>query len=332
MGTHATSEILTHIVDPNAEVDPSYWQWNITTKSGETLAGVITRENPASLTLRNQAGDREIRKEEITKRENTQRSLMPEGLDALGAENLRDIIAFMASGMSELPPNSTAATGLKFREPKAEGVIRVLIVGAGSSHHFPRDFIQTDTVTLSSIPKADVVGTLNLQESLALLPKADVLVFSGNHEQWGTKEFQKALNDFADAGKGIVLLHAATWSHPWEGYNKRFVGGETKAHGKGDVVANRINKAKQAILENVPDTFTISDESYHFNFFENGTQTVLIENAPDGKSKSTHPALWIVNDPKARIVAYTHGHDDKSHAHPVYQIILKNAVNWAASK
>lgn len=332
MGTHAASEILAHIVDPNAEVDPSYWQWNITTKSGETLAGVITRENPASLTLRNQAGDREIRKDEITKRENTQRSLMPEGLDALGAENLRDIIAFMASGMSELPPNSTAATGLKFREPKAEGAIRVLIAGAGSSHHFPRDFIQTDTVTLSSIPKADVVGTLNLQESLALLPKADVLVFSGNHEQWGTKEFQKALNDFADAGKGIVLLHAATWSHPWEGYNKRFVGGETKAHGKGDVVANRIKRAKQAILENVPDTFTISDESYHFNFFENDTQTVLIENAPDGKSKATHPALWIVNDPKARIVAYTHGHDDQSHAHPVYQTILQNAVKWAASK
>jgi putative membrane-bound dehydrogenase-like protein len=332
MGTHAASEILTHIVDPNAEVDPSYWQWNITTKSGETLAGVITRENPASLTLRNQAGDREIRKEEITKRENTQRSLMPEGLDALGAENLRDIIAFMASGMSELAPNSTAATGLRFREPKAEGAIRVLIVGAGSSHHFPRDFIQADSVTLSSIPKTDVVGTLNLQESLALLPKADVLVFSGDHEQWGTKEFQKALNDFADAGKGIVLLHAATWSHPWEGYNKRFVGGETKAHGKGDVVANRINKDKQAILEGVPDTFTISDESYHFRFFENGKQTVLIENAPDGKSKTTHPALWIVNDPKARIVAYTHGHDDKSHAHPVYQTILKNAVNWVSKR
>jgi uncharacterized protein len=332
MGTHAASEILAHIVDPNAEVDPSFWQWNITTKSGETLAGVITRENPASLTLRNQGGDREIRKDEISKRENTQRSLMPEGLDALGAEGLRDIIAFMASGLLEQAPDSTAATGMKFKETKAQGSLRVLIAGSGSAHHFPRDFILADMATISSLPNTDVVATLNLDEALALLPKADVLVFSGNHDQWGNPEFQKALNDFAEAGKGIVLLHAATWKQPWENYNKRFVGGETKTHGKGNVVANRVHKDQHLILENVPDNFTIDDESYHFHFFENGKQTVLIENAPDGKSTASHPALWIVNDPRARIVAYTHGHDDKSHAHPVYQSILKNAVKWAASR
>lgn len=349
MGAHGAAELLAHIVDPNREVDPSYWQWNITTKGGETLAGVITRENPATLTLRNQGGDREIRKDEIAKRENTRRSLMPEGLEGLGAENLRDIIAFMAAGFDELPPDSTAATGLKFREPQAEGAIRVLIVGAGSSHHFPRDFIKTDSETLAAIPGADVIGTMNLAEALASMPKADVLVFSGNHKQWGTSEFQKALHTFADAGKGIVLLHAATWSHPWEGYNKRFVAGETKGHGKGDVAAtvaerrwtdkitpeppsNSIRPANHPILKGVPKSFTIADESYHSVFFEKESQTTLIENKPDGKSPDPHPALWIVNDSKARIVCYTPGHDDKSHAHEAYKTILRNAVKWVAQK
>ena len=96
MGAHGRGELLTHIVDPNREVDPSFWQWNVTTKKGETLIGVIASENAASVTLRSPAGDVEIRKEDIATRENTRRSLMPEGLDSLGAEALRDILSFIA--------------------------------------------------------------------------------------------------------------------------------------------------------------------------------------------------------------------------------------------
>lgn len=98
MGAHGPAELLVHIVDPNREVDPSFWAWSITTKKGETFAGVIITENQASLTLRNQVGDFEIKKDDIATRENTRHSLMPEGLDALGAETLRDILAFICSG------------------------------------------------------------------------------------------------------------------------------------------------------------------------------------------------------------------------------------------
>ena len=541
MGSHGAAELLVHIIDPNREVDPTYWQWNITTKKGETLAGVITTENNASLTLRNQGGDTEIRKEDIASRVNTQRSLMPEGLDGLGPENLRDILAYMtevdagdhrvldlrgaytadsrrglfasaeatddsvfpikfgninaegipfflmdparspdgkslivlkggngnhaakgypqkveiaadvkatrlhllsgiagwgfpaidderpvmkvtlthADGTTQVaellnrrdfadynreinvpgsklvkgivsrgqlrlvtipvkkpvaitkitlesydnmispvvaaitadfsekppetseaapirwqdePPESIAATGLRFAEPKKKDMLRVLLVGSGSSHHFPRDFIKTDRETLAVVPLTDVIGTMNLAEALEQMPKADVLVFSGNHNQWGTPEFQKALHDFADAGKGIVLIHAATWSHPWEGYNKRFVAGETKGHGRGDVIAESIRPAVHPILKGVPETFTIADESYHSVFFKKEGQTTLIENKPDGQSPDPHPALWIVNDPKARIVCYTHGHDDKAHAHEAYKTILRNAVRWVSEK
>ncbi len=98
MGVHPRSELLVHIVDPNREVDPSFWQWNVTTKKGETLSGVIANENAASLTLRSAGGDVEIRKEDVATRENTRRSLMPEGFEALGAGALSDIMAFLSSG------------------------------------------------------------------------------------------------------------------------------------------------------------------------------------------------------------------------------------------
>lgn len=95
MGAHGPAELLIHIVDPNREVDPSFWAFNITTKKGELLQGVVTSENTATVTLATQTGMREIAKSDIDKRENTRRSLMPEGLDALGPEPLRDILAFI---------------------------------------------------------------------------------------------------------------------------------------------------------------------------------------------------------------------------------------------
>ncbi len=113
MGAHGPAELLIHIVDPNREVDPSFWAFNISTKKGELLQGVITSENSATVTLATQAGVREIAKTDIDKRENTGRSLMPEGLDALGAEALRDILTFMtgeASKQFRIVPLAEAAT------------------------------------------------------------------------------------------------------------------------------------------------------------------------------------------------------------------------------
>jgi len=95
MGAHGPRELLAHIIDPNREVEQSYWAHYITTNQGEVFAGVITSENTASVTLATQAGEKEISKDQIAKRENTKRSLMPEGFEALGAEGLRDLLAYI---------------------------------------------------------------------------------------------------------------------------------------------------------------------------------------------------------------------------------------------
>jgi putative heme-binding domain-containing protein len=97
MGAHGPSELLTAIVDPNREVDPSFVTWNIETKEGQAFAGVIAAENPASITLKSLAGVQEIKTADVKSRVNTGRSLMPEGFEGLGGEMLRDIIAYMQS-------------------------------------------------------------------------------------------------------------------------------------------------------------------------------------------------------------------------------------------
>jgi putative membrane-bound dehydrogenase-like protein len=97
MGAHGAGELLAAIVDPNAEVDPSFTAWNIETKDGKTFAGVIARENPASVFLKFQGGEQDVKTADIKTRSNTGRSLMPEGFEGLGPDILRDIIAYMQS-------------------------------------------------------------------------------------------------------------------------------------------------------------------------------------------------------------------------------------------
>ncbi|MEY4484595.1 MAG: hypothetical protein RL693_2047, partial [Verrucomicrobiota bacterium] len=95
MGAHSPADLIIAVLDPNREVDPSFYVWNIVKKNGEALAGVIAQENTATLQLRNQAGTFEIPKDQIANRENTKRSLMPDGFEAFGPENLRDLMAFL---------------------------------------------------------------------------------------------------------------------------------------------------------------------------------------------------------------------------------------------
>jgi putative heme-binding domain-containing protein len=143
MGAHGRAELLAAIIDPNREVDPSYWQWNITTRKGETLSGVIATENAAGLTLRNASGDVEIKKEDIANRENTRRSLMPEGFEALGSDVLRDILAFMAGD----------AAAQKFRVVDLRSAYT-----ADTRRGFRREEERDDTVTLHKFGDVTVAG------------------------------------------------------------------------------------------------------------------------------------------------------------------------------
>lgn len=228
-------------------------------------------------------------------------------------------------------PNTTDATGQQFAERTPAKPLRVLLVGSGTSHDFPRFFLGTDKVTLIAAGGMDVTATPNLAEALALLPQADALVFSGNHDQFGSEEFQKALNDFADQRKGLVFLHAATWDHSaWKGYNERFINGKTPSHGKGEFVVT-VKDLQSPIMKGVPESFEIFDENYRFEPGPKSRFEVCAENAPDG-GKDPHASVWTVKDPKTRIVCITLGHDERAHDHPAYKTILINAVNWVAGR
>lgn len=229
-------------------------------------------------------------------------------------------------------PNEPASPPLAFA-PRQAGLTRVLLAGAGGSHDFERFFLKMDGETLRATGRIDPVGVSDSADALRLLPDADVLVLSANRADFGQPAFQRALNVFADAGKGVVVLHPAVW-HNWPastGYNRRFVSGGTRSHGLGNVTV-RLTGKPHPVVAGLPATFSFHDESYHVELEQGSEALVLAENDPDNKTRRRHPSVWIVPDAKARIVCISLGHDAAAHESKDYQRLLANAVEWAGER
>jgi putative membrane-bound dehydrogenase-like protein len=231
-------------------------------------------------------------------------------------------------------PKTTQAFGQQFG-PRKVGQLRVLFAGAGSSHNFPAFFLGTDALTAKAAGY-DIAATPNLKETLALLRESDLFVFSGNHGQFGTPEFQKAIRDFAAAGKGIVLLHAATWYNwPLEtNYNDEFVCGGSRNHGHSDFTFT-VTKPEHPIMKGVPATFVINDESYNIELTRPEGAEVLgtiPRQTPKEGLSNILPSVWTVKYPGARVVCIALGHDAKSHDHPAYKQLLLNSLMWVSQK
>lgn len=91
--------LLLNLIDPNAEVNPLFVLYLVTTTDGRTLSGMITSETASNVTLNRGAGAVDtVLRSEIKSMQSTGRSLMPEGLEAaLGPQGVADMIAYLLS-------------------------------------------------------------------------------------------------------------------------------------------------------------------------------------------------------------------------------------------
>jgi putative membrane-bound dehydrogenase-like protein len=356
IGSHGAAELLQAIVDPNRSVEPNYWQWNITTKQNQTYSGVIIRETTAGITLRNQGGDIEINSADISQRENTRRSLMPEGFGGLGEQNLRDLINYITA--SAQAPTTAAAAPAGDPTPKTggprdaplpalepiiweAGKTRVLMISGGSSHQFGQFFGGTDRATLKAAGFSVNYTEDRDQATTALAAgEADVALISVNRKFFDTPEYRNALMAFAASGKGIIMHHPGTWYgyKEWPELNAQIVGGGARGHDKIAPYSVDNVQPTHPIMRGVPASFTVEDELYYINAepakipVNTAPITVLAQSSPSKKFRAAHPIVWITQHPKSRIVGFTIGHDERAHDLIPYKTLLTNAVQWASER
>jgi putative heme-binding domain-containing protein len=93
----SAEQLLDDILDPSKEVDPRYLNYQVVTKKGQTFSGMIAADTAASVTLRRgEKAEDVILRSQIDDIQATDKSVMPEGLEAqLSKQDVADLIAYL---------------------------------------------------------------------------------------------------------------------------------------------------------------------------------------------------------------------------------------------
>jgi putative heme-binding domain-containing protein len=91
------AEVLLHILDPNREVAPNFMQYVVATDDGRISTGIIAQESVTSITLRRGENVTEdILRDNIRELSTTEKSLMPEGLEAkVSVQEMADLLQYL---------------------------------------------------------------------------------------------------------------------------------------------------------------------------------------------------------------------------------------------
>lgn len=207
--------------------------------------------------------------------------------------------------------------------------IRVLVVTGG--HAYPTSFytiFEQDGVTWDHATSSEEAYRNDLRE------RYDVLVLYDMPRSLSDAGKQN-LRAFAEAGKGIVVLHHAIVSYPdWDWY-RDLVGGRYFEQPEGDRPASTYHHDEQmhvAVARTHPvveglSSFTVLDETYKGMWLAPTNTVLLTTDNPTGDP----PVAWVSAYPRSRVVTIQLGHGPDAHHDTSYRRLVLNAIRWTAT-
>ena len=158
----------------------------------------------------------------------------------------------------------------------------------------------------------------------------DVLVLYDMIKTGLPEDKRARLREFAEAGKGIVILHHAICSHTdWPWWFEQVAGGvynEKSTFLHDETMPIKIVK-KHPITDGLAD-FVIHDETYKNLWISPKVDVLLRTSNPT----SDGPVAWISPYPKSRVVFLQLGHGPEAHRNPNFQRLVRQAILWAGER
>jgi hypothetical protein len=145
------------------------------------------------------------------------------------------------------------------------------------------------------------------------------------------------LRNFAEAGKGIVVLHHAIADYQdWEWWYKEVVGGKYLLKADGALPASTFKDNQEACVRAVirhPVTSHIGtmhlwDETYKGMWISPDVKVLLQSDAPT----SDGPVAWISPYTKSRVFYIQLGHGESAHLYPAYRTLVQDAIRWTSGR
>ncbi len=97
--TKGRDALLTAILEPHKEVASQYIAYTVNTKDGQTLSGIITKDDASSLSVKMMGGvEIHVQRANVKGSSSSGQSLMPEGLESgLSVQDMADLLSFIES-------------------------------------------------------------------------------------------------------------------------------------------------------------------------------------------------------------------------------------------
>ena len=215
--------------------------------------------------------------------------------------------------------------------PPPQAPIRALLITGGHEHDIGFYSIfdsYKDAVRIT-------VSSSNIAYAKDFRDKFDVLILYDFTRDMDDAA-KKNLRDFAESGKGIVVLHHALLDYQsWPWWYQEVVGGSYRLGPTGDIPASTYKAAQPMSItpQKHPITagiasFQLTDETYKRMLISPDVKPLLITDAP-----ASDPTIaWISPYPKSKVVFIQLGHGHGSWDHPSFRAIVHNAILWSAGQ
>lgn len=155
---------------------------------------------------------------------------------------------------------------------------------------------------------------------------------------------QEALQRFVENGRGWVGIHAAglagkSFIKPtrryWQWFEDFLGGVSYSPHPKFQKGTLIIEDRNHPVTKGLPERFELGDEWYEFDKSPRGNVHVLAvadeSSYTQNKPMGDHPLIWV-NEHFRRMVYIGIGHDASMCTDPNFELLVRNAIIWAASK
>jgi len=156
--------------------------------------------------------------------------------------------------------------------------------------------------------------------------KYDATIFFSQEGNLSTIQEENLLK-FIGSGKGFVGLHGASASFKFNQKYFEMLGGRFVSHKDLQEFLIKIVDKKHEITQNLED-FYFKDEPYRHDF-SFGKDIRILAEAQYYDENNPEPIMWVKNYKKGRIFFCSLGHRTVSLKEPIFQTIIKRAVQWA---
>jgi type 1 glutamine amidotransferase len=141
---------------------------------------------------------------------------------------------------------------------------------------------------------------------------------------WMTLEQERAVVDFVKGGGGVLCLHNALGLYPAGGSYLKLMGGRYTGHGPLERFRVEVKDQRHPITRGVRD-FSTADEQHAPEFVKDKVHLLLQGRSDQGKVTT---AGWVLEPGRGRVCYLANGHTREALLHPMYQLLMRNAVRW----